>query len=114
MSDKDVKEMTLDELWQESDDIVDSLDYDRQIEVYTQIIELDPENANVFNNRGNAYSKLKNYEKAIENYNQAIKLKPDHANSFYNRGNVYSDLKRHKKAIEDYDQAIKLKPEYAN
>ena len=113
MSDKDVKEMTLDELWQESDDIVDSLDYDRQIEVYTQIIELDPDDAGAFYNRGVIYSNLKNHEKAIEDYNQAIKLKPDDAGAFYNRGNAYTDLKNYGKAIEDYDQAIKLKPEHA-
>ena len=114
MSDKDVKKMTLDELWQEGNGTVNSLDYDRQIEVYTQIIALDPDDANALYNRGVIYSNLKNYEKAIKDYNQAIKLKPDYAKAFYNRGVIYSDLKNHEKAIEDYNQAIKLKPDYTD
>jgi tetratricopeptide (TPR) repeat protein len=39
-----------------------------------------------YNNRGNAYSDLKQHEKAIEDYNKAIELNPKLAPAYANRG----------------------------
>ena len=40
-------------------------------------IELDPDFAEVYNNRGTAYSDRSEYKRAIEDYNKAIDLKPE-------------------------------------
>ncbi len=112
MSDKDVKKMTLDELRQKGNDINNSLDHDRKIEIYTQIIALDPEDVIAFNNRGTTYNDLKNHEKSIKDLTQAIKFKPEYAEAFYNRGTAYNNSKNYEKAIKDFTQAIKFKPEY--
>ena len=45
-----------------------------------------PNDAEAYYNRGNAYSDLKNYSQAISDYNQAIKLNPNHHN-FDREGN---------------------------
>ncbi|RUA06028.1 MAG: hypothetical protein DSY43_03200 [Gammaproteobacteria bacterium] len=113
MSDKDVIKMTLAELKAEYDAIVDGDNHTRKIEICTQLIKLDLNDAKVFNNRGNAYADLKQFEKAIEDYDEAIALKPKYADAFCNRGAAYTHLKQPEKAIEDYDKAIALKPKHA-
>jgi len=66
----------------------------------------------VYNNRGNAYSKLGNRERAIEDYSEAIRLQPDYAEAYYNRGTVYIESGQYQKAVRDYTEAIRIKPDY--
>ena len=56
---------------------------------YDQAINLDPEYAVAYNNRGNSYNALKQYEKAIEDYRQAIKLNPEEGTAYYNIACLY-------------------------
>ncbi|BAS68351.1 tetratricopeptide repeat protein [Bathymodiolus septemdierum thioautotrophic gill symbiont] len=114
MKDKNVTGMTLAELKSEYDKIIKSDDHTRKIEICTQIVKLDPNDAYAFNNRGIVYASLKQFDKAIEDYDKAIDLNPKYAKAFYNRGNAYTHLKQFEKAIEDYDKAIDLNPKYAN
>jgi len=66
----------------------------------------------VYNNRGNAYSKLGNRERAIEDYSEAIRLQPDYTEAYYNRGTVYIESGQYQKAVRDYTEAIRIKPDY--
>jgi len=50
---------------------------------------VNPDYADAYNNRGNAYSRLGKYQQAIEDYNKAIRLKPDYADAYHNRGLAY-------------------------
>ena len=84
------------------------------IEDYNKAIELKPDDADAYNNRGNAYKALKEYQKAIADYTKAIELKPDYATAYNNRGSAYDDLKDYQKAIADYTKAIELNPDYAD
>jgi tetratricopeptide (TPR) repeat protein len=86
---------------------------DLALKYYSKAIELNPEYVFAYNNRGLAYSHLKEYDKAISDYNRAIELNPEHAKAYYNRGVAYSDLKEYGKAISDYNKAIELNPEHA-
>jgi tetratricopeptide (TPR) repeat protein len=51
--------------------------YGKAIECFEKAIELDPNYAGAYNNRGNAYLYLKEYEKAIEDYNKTIGMIPN-------------------------------------
>ena len=118
MSDKNVKKMTLDELRAELNEINDSDNHTRKIEICTQIIELIPEEekddkSKAFYNRGNIYMSLGEYQKAINDYDQAIAINPKDAMVFCNRGFAYANLGEHQKAINDYDQAIAINPKDA-
>ncbi len=73
-------------------------------------VELNPDHAIAFNNRGTAYGNLKQYEQAIADYDRAIELDPNYARAYNNRGTAYADLQQHEQAITDYDQAISLDP----
>ncbi|TAF68873.1 MAG: tetratricopeptide repeat protein, partial [Oscillatoriales cyanobacterium] len=48
-------------------------------------MRLDPNNADTWNNRGNAYYKLREYEQAISDYNQALNLNPNLSSVAHNR-----------------------------
>ncbi|CAC9984241.1 hypothetical protein [uncultured Gammaproteobacteria bacterium] len=115
MSDKNVKKMTLDELRAELNEINDSDNHTRKIEICTQIIELIPEEekddkSKAFYNRGNIYMSLGEYQKAINDYDQAIAINPKDARSFYNRGLSYRKLEKEEKAIKDFKKAQDLDP----
>lgn len=80
---------------------------------YGKAIDLIPEDAEVYSNRGLAYYKSEAYLKAIEDYDKAILFEPNNADFYIKRGIVYDDLQKYSRAIEDYDKAIALNPEIA-
>ena len=82
--------------------------YKQAIEHYTKAIQLDPQMARAYYNRGNAESNLSNYEEALKDYSKAIQLDPYYSESFFNRANANADLCRFQAAIDDYDEAIRL------
>src|SRR5215204_1440714 len=51
-------------------------DYDEAIREYTKAIELNPQFAEAYYNRGIAYSDKKEYDAAIQDYTKAIELNP--------------------------------------
>lgn len=86
----------------------------KAIEYLDEAIKLKPDLAEAYNNRGNAYSDIKQYERAIEDYNEVIRLQPNFSYAYYNRGLTYSDLGRHQQAVEDFNTVIRLNPDEIN
>ena len=80
---------------------------------YNKAIKLNPQDANAYNNRGNAKARLKEYTEAIKDYNQAIELNLQYAEAYNNRGNAKFYLKQYNEAMKDYNQAIELNLQYA-
>jgi tetratricopeptide (TPR) repeat protein len=101
------------DLFTQAKDKGDKGDNQGAIADYTQAIQIKPDYAEAYSNRGDARSELKDHQGAIEDYSQAIKLKPDYADAYNSRGVDRFDLGDKRGAIEDYSQAIKLKPDYA-
>jgi tetratricopeptide (TPR) repeat protein len=89
-------------------------DAQQAVEYLDEAIKLNPDLAEAYNNRGNAYSDLKEYQLAIEDYDEAIRLKSDYAHAYYNRGLAYTETGDHQRAIEDYEETLRLKPEETN
>lgn len=87
-------------------------DIQKVIEYLDKAINLKPDYAEAFNNRGIAFYELGQHSRAIDDYNESIRIKPQRAESFNNRGTAYAGLGEHKRSIEDYNQAIQLKPKY--
>jgi tetratricopeptide (TPR) repeat protein len=65
------------------------------------------------NDRGNAWSDIKQYEKAIKDYDQAIRLDAKFTNAFICRAIAWGKRKEYDKAIQDYNEAIRLEPKSA-
>jgi len=86
-------------------------EYEKAVETYKKIIELNHKNSRTYYNIGASLINLGRYEEAIEVYKRAIKLNPNDYNSYYGMGFSLSKLGRYEEAIEVYKRAIGLNPE---
>jgi tetratricopeptide (TPR) repeat protein len=89
-------------------------EYGKTMADYDKLVELDPDNAVAYCERGDFYYEMDEYDKAVTDYNKAIELAPNDANAYYNRGCAYGEMGEYDKAIADYDTAIELDPNDAN
>ena len=87
---------------------------DLTIEAYSYAIKLNPNDAEVYNNRGVAYSNKNDFDRATEDFTKAIQLNPSDAGAYNNRGVAYLNESDFNRAIEDYTKAIQLKPDYSS
>lgn len=86
---------------------------DKQLRVYAdciQAINLTPNDAEVYLNRGVAYYRQGNYPAAIADHTQAIALKPSDFRAYYNRGLAFAAQGNYREAIEDYNTALTQTP----
>ena len=86
---------------------------DEAIEAYSQSIDLMPQVASSYNNRGVVYWRKGDFDLAITDFDKVIELDSDDAKACTNRGVVYSSKGDHDEAIVDLTKAIELKPNYA-
>jgi protein O-GlcNAc transferase len=87
--------------------------YQSAVDLIGQAIEVYPNAAEFYSNRGNALLELKQQKAAVADYDKAISLKPDYAQAYNNRGSALQELKQLKAALASYDKAIALLPDYA-
>ncbi|RKU38795.1 hypothetical protein C6496_04635 [Candidatus Poribacteria bacterium] len=83
------------------------------LKAYSRAIELTPNNANAYNNRGVVRGKRSEYDLAITDFDTALELKPDYAEVYSNRGIAYIKKGELNRAVQDYIKAIELKPDHA-
>ena len=75
------------------------------------MIELNPDDAEAFNNRGAAYGIKGEVDRAIADFSKAIALNPNLAKIYDNLGKAYFQRKDYDRAIKDYTKAIQLNPD---
>jgi tetratricopeptide (TPR) repeat protein len=75
-----------------------------------QAIQLNPNDPNLYLNRGVTHYQEGNLTAALEDYNQALKLNPNFAEALSNRSQVYVAQQRYDEAINDASRAIQLNP----
>jgi tetratricopeptide (TPR) repeat protein len=78
------------------------------IQDYNRVIELSPDFAFAWFNRGNSYCVEKDYKNAIKDYTSAIAAKNNFAEAYFNRSLCYFFLNQKDKAIEDLSKAGEL------
>ena len=81
---------------------------------YDTAIRLQPDYAEVYNNRGNIKSGLGSHDTALDDYNKAIRLNPNFAEAYSNRGAAKFKLGKHATALDDLNEAIHLQPGFMN
>ena len=91
-----------------ADEKLDSEDYGEAIKGFGKAIDLYPDYAEFYNNRGNAKADQGDYTGAIQDYTEAIKLKEDYAIAYKSRGYAKLKSKNYAGVIQDYDKALKL------
>ena len=87
--------------------------FDEALASYDRALTLQPNEADVLNNRGLALDKLKRHDEALASCSRAIGLRPQFYSAFNSRGTILYDLKRHDEALADYERAIALQPDFA-
>jgi protein O-mannosyl-transferase len=90
-----------------------SRSYSDTMSFYNSSISQNPDNASLYNNRGNAKNNIKDFQGAIEDFTKAIELKPNYVFAYNNRGNAYKTIGDPDKAIKDFNKAIELSPNTA-
>ena len=85
--------------------------FDLAISNFNQAIELDPQFASAFYERGNTYFDQQQFEAAIASYDQAVATDPQFAPAYLNKGIGQENLGRPELAIQSYEQVIKLDPQ---
>ena len=87
--------------------------FQQAVRSYDRVIELKPDFAEAYSNRGNALTNLGQLEEAVASYDQAIELKPGYAQAYSNRGNALTELEQPEAVVDSCDKAIELKLDYA-
>ena len=82
--------------------------YDLALSDYSKAIEINPNYAEAYNNRGFLYSYQQKYELALADVNKAIDINPNHAEAYANRGLLYAILGQPEKVKIDLQQAAIL------
>ena len=63
--------------------------YKEAIDAFSSVLETEPDNADVYNNMGVAYSCVGDYEQAVNYYTKAIELDPELAQAYINLSDLY-------------------------
>lgn len=84
--------------------------YVQAIDLYTQAIELNNQNAVYWANRAFAHIKLEEYGSALEDASKAIEVDPRYSKGYYRRGAAYLAMGKFKEALKDFKQLKKMCP----
>ncbi|MBN1451018.1 MAG: tetratricopeptide repeat protein [Anaerolineales bacterium] len=84
------------------------------IRCFSEVIRLQPDFVDAYNNRGNAYRAKGNLDDAIHDYTHAIHIDGDYSKPYYNRGVTRNNKGDMAKAKQDLIKAISLNPNYGN
>jgi tetratricopeptide (TPR) repeat protein len=84
--------------------------YDAAIVEYTKALEIDPENAEAFDRRGNAYFQKGDLDHALPDYNQALTFNPRSADALLHRGLIHMARGYHDLAVVDLNTSLDIQP----
>ena len=87
---------------------------EKALSAYDPAIRLQPDYAEIYNNRGNIKNGLGSYDDALDDYDEAIRLNPNFAEAYSNRGSTKFRLGKHDAALADLNAAIQLQPDFIN
>ncbi len=88
--------------------------YDKSIADLKQAVQLDPGDADIWNNLGLYLGESGRLNESLEALNKAIALKPGFSKAVYNKGNAYAKAGDFRNALKEYAQALELDPTYTD
>jgi Flp pilus assembly protein TadD len=98
----------------QGDDFYRRAKFEDAVQSYRRCLELDPSDADAFNNLGAALADLRQLEEAITCYQTALLLRPEFGDAQYNLGNAFAELRRYDEADACYREALRLKPAFGS
>jgi protein O-GlcNAc transferase len=81
-------------------------------DLYREILNIQPDNADVYNDLGNLLQEKETLNEAIICYRKAIELNPHFAGAYYNLGETLQDKGQFDEAIDCYMKVIELYPDF--
>lgn len=102
--------MTIQELYQQA---LQAADPAQAIALYEQIIQLDPQNSEAYNNIGELYGSLNQLGKAMPYFLKAIELNPLMGVYYSNLALVFQCQGNVEEAITNYTKSISLQPSWS-
>ncbi len=100
----------IDKLFHEGEQAYRSGGYAHAIQLYTQVLEMDPEHLNAYLQRGFCHSLQGEYENAITDFSSVISRKGDHLWAYTSRGSAYGKLGKQDLAMQDFNTVLQLDP----
>ncbi|KPK87636.1 MAG: hypothetical protein AMS27_01895 [Bacteroides sp. SM23_62_1] len=91
------------------EDFVEVANYNDAIEQFTKAIDLEPDYADAYMARANAYEMIGKYEESAADYDRAATFLSKNTDVFYHSARLYYLLGEYQKAIEKADFSIQLK-----
>jgi tetratricopeptide (TPR) repeat protein len=92
--------------------------YQSAIQEFGKAIQLNPDDADYYNNRSASYTEIGQFQLGINDYTKAIQLSPDDGSlepdiavTYANRAYAYDELGEYQNAIDDLSKAIELDPD---
>jgi tetratricopeptide (TPR) repeat protein len=93
--------------WYRGDSLVKKREYDGAIAAFTASHEIAPQNINVINARGIAYSYKGDDERALADYDLCLQLRPTYGSAYNNRGLIFMRRGELQRALDEFDLAVK-------
>jgi len=85
--------------------------FPRAIELFTEAIDMMPDNYILYSNRSACFIQISDWEKGLEDATKCVQLKDDFAKGHYRRGICLFELGRLQDARESLNEAYDLEPE---
>ena len=90
-------------------------DYKGAIADFTKVLEINPQDAKAYNERGIAKNGLKDYLGAIADFTKAIEINPRDAYIYFdNRAGVKVEIGDYRGVVFDTTKTIEINPSYTN
>ncbi|MDD3150013.1 MAG: tetratricopeptide repeat protein [Candidatus Gastranaerophilales bacterium] len=85
--------------------------FDKSINIFSDLIELYPDFDDTYYNLGLAYAKNYQLESAVDIWQKALKISPDNEKLYYNIGITYKSLGNYTEAVNFLNKYLQLNPE---
>ena len=94
----------------EGSDLVNEQKFDKAINVFNKVIELDPKWAEAWNKRATLLYMVGEFKKSQEDIDKVLELEQRHFGALAGQGLVNIKLENYEKAIMSYEKAQKIYP----
>lgn len=101
---------SVDKMFQDGKRSLKNEKYSEAIDIFTKVIETQPNFAEGYNQRAIAYFMIEAWEQSLHDCQQTIELNPHHFGAFAGMGHVYLRLGKIDHAIDAYKQALVINP----
>ena len=91
-------------------DLVNNKKFEDAIEIFSQVIKLDPSWAEAWNKRATALYLIGEFQKSQNDINKVLELEKRHFGALAGQGLVNIELKNYEKAILSYQKAKEIYP----